>query len=858
MRGFFLLLLATIPNADGLQQESHASALAHEVRINGRHINASTLSSNDEDIKHHEALAKSMTFKELVSKVETFDMTNPDHLVVAIPYHRQLAKLANEVEEIVAPTTEQIIAQKIKAVETVPEFQHCTTIMSAFLGPSEPMSNFLGPDDKKAGPKFQDGIQQLVEACQGDTSATEENLSCEHMGSILEIIYYMKAPIYKRNTTTFCLMMVDSVIATEEEPQCMRYMELVTMRHYKDTGKYHTWPEITKTSGFDAAFLATCTTEDNDQSDCNTSLNLVKALPSNVSAHAYVASMCQSLGVPLVQDDTSRISNESTPETIALVEISSLPLSPKPSTRLHSERGRISHLFHLAAEHELEKASKMSLEDEKDLFRKLMADAMELTKGEDGVTNITYEEEENDVDDEEIGRLLAERQSIFSEKEDFENALSRKHRHRPHRHSPHRHSVYWRCTSSSTSRYAGSLCGKRAYTHEVSAGASAGLALGASLATGHGYGFPPSGYPGSGANPQNGHHMGQMGSFGSVAFGVETNIGAGVNKVNGYINHYNSIEGYAKVVGASGGPWIFSVGGGTIFGCQTGWVRCSKVIGGYTEFGVGISLLPVSVTALNVRTWKIGRPCSLTKKTSSCPKCFPAAATVQTPDGELRMEDLRVGDKVLTTSSEGVLAYEPVTFFGHAHAEQYMEAVRLHLDGNAEPLELSAKHFVPVCPEATPCDFKRGEYTYKYAQNVNVGDYMWIAGTGLSTGTKITLAKVSQISSSIERGMFNPYTEGGKIVVNNVLASSHSNWILDDVVPESLSYMLPDIYQTLFSFVASTLHFVFGEYEIAANLLDVNSPMRTEDGHAGTMLTWAAGFSCAIAVAAAVMPKVRA
>ena len=40
--------------------------------------------------------------------------------------------------------------------------------------------------------------------------------------------------------------------------------------------------------------------------------------------------------------------------------------------------------------------------------------------------------------------------------------------------------------------------------------------------------------------------------------------------------------------------------------------------------------------------------------------------------------------------------------------------------------------------------------------------------------------------------------QGGFIVVNGVLASAHSDWLLDDLVPASWQPALPAIYQALF------------------------------------------------------------
>lgn len=59
-----------------------------------------------------------------------------------------------------------------------------------------------------------------------------------------------------------------------------------------------------------------------------------------------------------------------------------------------------------------------------------------------------------------------------------------------------------------------------------------------------------------------------------------------------------------------------------------------------------------------------------------------------------------------------------------------------------------------------------------------------------------TIGQVTRVSSRIKQGLFNPFTLSGTIVVNGVVASVHSEWLLDDLVtsPEYSRY-LPIFYQ---------------------------------------------------------------
>ena len=52
-----------------------------------------------------------------------------------------------------------------------------------------------------------------------------------------------------------------------------------------------------------------------------------------------------------------------------------------------------------------------------------------------------------------------------------------------------------------------------------------------------------------------------------------------------------------------------------------------------------------------------------------------------------------------------------------------------------------------------------------------------------------------QVSTVSKAGLYNPFTMSGDIVVNGVLASCHSDWVLDRIVPARYAHLLPAIYQ---------------------------------------------------------------
>lgn len=192
--------------------------------------------------------------------------------------------------------------------------------------------------------------------------------------------------------------------------------------------------------------------------------------------------------------------------------------------------------------------------------------------------------------------------------------------------------------------------------------------------------------------------------------------------------------------------------------------------------------------------------------------CFPAEATVKLPGGRTkRMAQLRVGDKVLAAAANGRLEYQEVYFFGHRSQDVEAAFVRIELDGGAT-LELTPDHFVPVLQQRRSGDGNAAaagaldSARMTYARDVRVGDRLMVAaaGAGAAPSTaapgKLRVAEVRGIESVRRQGLFNPYTMGGSIVVDGVLASSHSSWLIDGVAQRlGAAHLLPAVFQALFA-----------------------------------------------------------
>ena len=78
------------------------------------------------------------------------------------------------------------------------------------------------------------------------------------------------------------------------------------------------------------------------------------------------------------------------------------------------------------------------------------------------------------------------------------------------------------------------------------------------------------------------------------------------------------------------------------------------------------------------------------------------------------------------------------------------------------------------------------------ASSVTPGMYVWLAAEG-----QVAADCVISVALAQDQGLFNPYTLGGTIVVDGVLASAHSSWVLDGLFT-ALGLDIPTAYQVVY------------------------------------------------------------
>ncbi|CAB9526892.1 expressed unknown protein [Seminavis robusta] len=129
--------------------------------------------------------------------------------------------------------------------------------------------------------------------------------------------------------------------------------------------------------------------------------------------------------------------------------------------------------------------------------------------------------------------------------------------------------------------------------------------------------------------------------------------------------------------------------------------------------------------------------------------CFSATASVEVlGKGQVEMQKLKVGDKVLTTTETDEAEYQPVYAFGHRSPTTLGRFLQITTD--TDSLEITGEHLLYVADKSHPvhCDG--------------------------------TANQVKKIKTVMKEGLYAPLTPGGKLVINGIQTSAYIALQKDD------------------------------------------------------------------------------
>lgn len=234
--------------------------------------------------------------------------------------------------------------------------------------------------------------------------------------------------------------------------------------------------------------------------------------------------------------------------------------------------------------------------------------------------------------------------------------------------------------------------------------------------------------------------------------------------------------------------------------CEWQIAGFSAAVGGYTA-GCLISLglgCPFAIVGVSIGAGSIAN-CELDQG-----GCFPGDAVVYKPSGKALISEIKVGDSVATTVDEsGNMQFETVYFLGHDDSNAYSTFYQIEMSPLGEKsgslgnsvyavVEMTAFHFIPVLVTSKGND----NWVNTRAKDICIGDIILASSQDYHHQLSLSLHVVSRVTVLKKYGLFNPYTMSGRILVNNVSVSVHSEWILDPVFDAvGLTNWLPQVYQ---------------------------------------------------------------
>lgn len=151
--------------------------------------------------------------------------------------------------------------------------------------------------------------------------------------------------------------------------------------------------------------------------------------------------------------------------------------------------------------------------------------------------------------------------------------------------------------------------------------------------------------------------------------------------------------------------------------------------------------------------------------------CFSTDSWMTTPSGKKRMDQIAIGDLVLTGNLTATY-YTPIISWMHREPENRYNFHTIMTE-YGKMLAVSAKHLV----YRNLCDENYSEYVkylpkgrnVVFAEDLKIGDCLVLLYKG-----KYRQQRVMRISITERRGVFAPITENGRIIVNDIVASSYS------------------------------------------------------------------------------------
>jgi len=146
--------------------------------------------------------------------------------------------------------------------------------------------------------------------------------------------------------------------------------------------------------------------------------------------------------------------------------------------------------------------------------------------------------------------------------------------------------------------------------------------------------------------------------------------------------------------------------------------------------------------------------------------CFDANSTVITPQGQKRMCDLRLGDKVRVVQPNGRVEWSDVCAWAHREPQRVGKYLNLTTQQTGRSLTISPEHLVGVV--------RNGQMEYVQAGTVTNNDRLLACDIGATAAGGVWAEQIQSITNVERLGVYAPITTSGTVVVNGIVASCYA------------------------------------------------------------------------------------
>ncbi|XP_066979483.1 indian hedgehog B protein-like [Macrobrachium rosenbergii] len=166
--------------------------------------------------------------------------------------------------------------------------------------------------------------------------------------------------------------------------------------------------------------------------------------------------------------------------------------------------------------------------------------------------------------------------------------------------------------------------------------------------------------------------------------------------------------------------------------------------------------------------------------------CFPADARATTPQGEVRMADLQIGDMVLAGNDNGDPVWSPLVAWLDRRPKEEAQYLSISTEGGPQ-LTLSSSHLLFTSNDNQLLPRFSGEVS-ENERLLMLSEKFQLSTTSTPEhqAKKVMVTNITNITPVLKQGAYVPLTQTGTIFVNNILASCYAS-VTHDIAHTALA-----------------------------------------------------------------------